>query len=224
MSFSPIINDSNYRNVSTVTTGTGAADLTQSFMTLLVAQMKNQDPTNPMDNNQLTSQLAQFNTAAGVEKMNSTLEKVGGMVNSMQQMNASQWIGRNVLIEGDSFITGGQGGNKDVFFNLDSDASNVMVTLTDQAGNAYTTDIKNANAGINTFTLDDLSKLKPFAPADFSGVFKVAFSATNDDGSVPGIISLKKAKVDSVAFTNGSANLQLGINGSVPVSKVYSIQ
>lgn len=54
-------------NTSTYGTGSSAADLSEQFMKLLVAQMQNQDPTNPMDNNQLTSQLAQFNTAAGVE-------------------------------------------------------------------------------------------------------------------------------------------------------------
>ena len=58
-------------------TGNSAADLSEQFMQLLVAQMQNQDPTNPMDNNQLTSQLAQFNTAAGVEKLNSNVQ-LGG--------------------------------------------------------------------------------------------------------------------------------------------------
>lgn len=225
MAVSPVMNNTNPTTSSSTSPGSSAADLTQSFMTLLVAQMKNQDPTNPMDNNQLTSQLAQFNTAAGVEKLNSTLEGVGLMVNSMQQMNASQWIGRNVFIEGNSVISGAQNGNKDFAFNLDSDASNVTVTLTDQSGNAYTAGIKNAKAGANKYTLDDLVNFKPSEPlVDASSVFKVALSAANEDGSAPKITSLKKGKVDSVSFTNGSANLQLGLNGSVPIGKVYLIE
>ncbi len=48
-------------------TGSNAADLQSSFLTLLVAQLKNQDPTNPMENNELTSQLAQISTVSGIE-------------------------------------------------------------------------------------------------------------------------------------------------------------
>lgn len=69
--------------------GNSAADLTDSFMKLLVAQMQNQDPTNPMDNNQLTAQLAQFNTAAGVEKLNSTVTGVQAMMAQLGSMSAS---------------------------------------------------------------------------------------------------------------------------------------
>lgn len=48
-------------------TGSNAADLQSSFLTLLVAQLKNQDPTNPMENNELTSQLAQISTVSGMK-------------------------------------------------------------------------------------------------------------------------------------------------------------
>ncbi len=53
-------------------------DLSNSFLTLLVAQLKNQDPTNPMQNNELTSQLAQINTVQGIEKLNTTLGRSPG--------------------------------------------------------------------------------------------------------------------------------------------------
>lgn len=57
-------------------TGSNAADLQSSFLTLLVAQLKNQDPTNPMENNELTSQLAQISTVSGIEKLNTTLGSI----------------------------------------------------------------------------------------------------------------------------------------------------
>jgi Flagellar hook capping protein len=62
-----VIPQVNNNNGSGDGSGSSAGDLSASFLKLLVAQMQNQDPTNPMDNNQLTSQLAQFSTAAGVE-------------------------------------------------------------------------------------------------------------------------------------------------------------
>ncbi len=53
--------------------GNTSQDLSNNFLTLLVAQLKNQDPTNPMQNNELTTQLAQINTVSGIEKLNTTL-------------------------------------------------------------------------------------------------------------------------------------------------------
>ena len=59
---------------SVSSTGTNSSsDLQGSFLTLLVAQLKNQDPTNPLQNNELTSQLAQISTLSGIEKLNTTL-------------------------------------------------------------------------------------------------------------------------------------------------------
>ncbi|EOA2962417.1 flagellar hook capping FlgD N-terminal domain-containing protein, partial [Yersinia enterocolitica] len=102
MAVSPVMSSSNTSANESKSGGNSVEDLTDSFMTLLVAQMQNQDPTNPMDNNQLTSQLAQFNTASGVQQLNTTLNAVGSLVTSMQQMNAADWVGRRVWIEGDS--------------------------------------------------------------------------------------------------------------------------
>ena len=55
------------------TSGTSATDLQNTFLSLLVAQLKNQDPTNPMDSSQMTSQLAQINTVSGISQLNTTL-------------------------------------------------------------------------------------------------------------------------------------------------------
>lgn len=62
--------------LSSSSTGTGnsSQDLQNQFLTMLVTQLQNQDPTNPMDNSQLTTQLAQINTLSGIEKLNTTLD------------------------------------------------------------------------------------------------------------------------------------------------------
>ena len=59
----------NKTNSSNGLTSQNSQDLSNSFLTLLVAQLKNQDPTNPLQNNELTSQLAQINTVSGIEKL-----------------------------------------------------------------------------------------------------------------------------------------------------------
>lgn len=204
-------------------TGSSIDDISNSFMQLLVAQMQNQDPTNPMDNNQLTSQLAQFNTAAGVRDLNSELDQVGGLIYNMQQMNAAQWVGRKVYIEGDNFVSTTQDGNKDFSFAVDSDTDKVTVTLTDDAGNAYTADLKDLKSGVNSFSLDDLQDFKPSAPPADSN-FKVTYSAANDDGSVPKIVSLKKSTVDGVSFSAQGAVLRLGKDGTTTLGDVYLIE
>ncbi|MGD8204169.1 flagellar hook assembly protein FlgD [Pantoea sp. FN0305] len=202
--------------------GSSIEDITNNFMNLLVAQMQNQDPTNPMDNNQLTSLMAQFNTAAGVQQLNSTLGNVGTLVNSMQQMNAAQWVGRGIYVEGDSSVAS----KDDTFaFSVNNDVDKVSVVLTDQSGNVYTADLKDVEAGVHKFTLEDLSGFQPSEPGfDGKEIYKVSYTAANQDGSTPKIISLKHAKVESVSFTLSGAVLQLGLGGSATLGEVYLIE
>lgn len=210
---------------SSATSGTTAEDLMNNFMTLLVAQMQNQDPTNPMDNNQLTTQLAQFNTASGVQQLNSTLNNVGTLVTSMQQMNAAEWVGRSVLVEGKPVVDNSDstGANKSFAFALpDHDADTVEVTLTDKAGNAYRATLPNVKAGTHRYTLDDLTNFKPSAPPT-DATYTVSFSASNNSGDAPAIVALKKSKVESVSFSQTGALLQLGVDGTATLNKVYEI-
>lgn len=210
---------------TTGTSGTSAEELMNNFMTLLVAQMQNQDPTNPMDNNQLTTQLAQFNTASGVQQLNSTLNNVGTLVTSMQQMNAADWVGRTVMIEGDPSVSTADDGNKAFAFSVNSNVDKVTVTLTDSAGNAYTASLDNVKAGVNTYSMSDLSNFQPADPRDLeNSQFTVTFSAANNDGTVPEITALKSAKVEGVSFTQSGAELQLGVNGTASLGEIYMIE
>jgi flagellar basal-body rod modification protein FlgD len=70
------------------------------FLTLLVTQMKNQDPLNPMDNAQVTSQLAQLSTVNGIDKLNTTLTALQGNYQSSQSLQAASLIGHGVLTPG----------------------------------------------------------------------------------------------------------------------------
>ncbi|CAD5358481.1 Flagellar basal-body rod modification protein FlgD [Enterobacter cancerogenus] len=225
MAVSPVTNTGSAAARSGNPMGDSVEDLMNNFMTLLVAQMQNQDPTNPMDNNQLTSQLTQFQTAAGVMQLNSTVNAVGMLVTSMQQMNATQWVGRNVLIEGDTTISNTEDGNQSGAFSVNSDTDIVKVVLTDAEGNAYTGELKNVKAGVHQFTMDDLTNFQPTDPREIEdGVFTVSYSATNADSSTPEIVSLKKALVESVSFTPTGAVLQLGLDGTAMLGEVYLVE
>lgn len=112
----------------------GSANETQErFMKLLVTQMKNQDPLNPMDNAQVTSQLAQLSTVTGIEKMNSTLESFMANLQSSQSLQMSNLIGRDVLVEGSDIIFDGTGGYFGV--ELPTSTDDLTISINDNAGN-----------------------------------------------------------------------------------------
>ncbi|WP_421510647.1 flagellar hook assembly protein FlgD [Enterobacter sp. JS8-1] len=218
-------------------TGSSAADLSNQFMTLLVAQMKNQDPTNPMDNNQLTSQLAQFNMAAGVEKLNTSVAGVQAMMVQLGSMSASSWVGRSVLIEGEakvSFREPGMGihqegvvqpSNSDDFhFAMVGDAETVTVTLTDSEGKAYTAELKNVKSGMNTYNLDDLENFKPDPGPPRDREYTITFDASNPEGEKPEIIGLVQDQVQGVTMDPSGPILHLLKNDPIGMNKVFVIQ
>src|SRR5512139_3712212 len=78
------------------------AETKDRFLSLLVAQMKNQDPLNPLDNAQVTSQMAQLSTVQGIEDMNSKLAALASSLGTNQMAQAANLIGRGVLVPGNS--------------------------------------------------------------------------------------------------------------------------
>ncbi len=113
---------------ATSVNGTVDAD-TNKFMTLLVTQLKNQDPMNPLDNAQLTSQLAQLSTVTGVNKLNTTLESLKASYQSSEALQATNLIGHGVLVEG-NFVNL-QSGKGIMGVNLASAADSVKLIVTD---------------------------------------------------------------------------------------------
>jgi flagellar basal-body rod modification protein FlgD len=77
------------------------ADSADRFLKLLVAQMQNQDPLNPMDNAQVTSQMAQINTVNGIDKLNKTVQGLNLQFVQMQALQGAALVGRDVTVQGD---------------------------------------------------------------------------------------------------------------------------
>jgi flagellar basal-body rod modification protein FlgD len=102
------------------------------FMTLLVTQMKNQDPLNPLDNAQVTSQLAQLSTVTGIDKLNTTLASLKTDFQANQSLQAANMIGHGVLVPGTSMqLTEGK-----AWFGLDitEPADKVQINIKDATG------------------------------------------------------------------------------------------
>ncbi|MCL4744218.1 MAG: hypothetical protein KJZ83_02270 [Burkholderiaceae bacterium] len=92
---------------ATAASGSGkapsAGETEDRFLKLLVAQMRNQDPLNPLDNAQVTTQLAQISTVQGIEELNRTVAKLAGGSGINSPIDAIAMIGREVLSEGGRF-------------------------------------------------------------------------------------------------------------------------
>jgi flagellar basal-body rod modification protein FlgD len=233
MTVSSVNNNTN--NDSASGNGNSAADLSDSFMKLLVTQMQNQDPTNPMDNNQLTAQLAQFNMAAGVEKLNTSVAGVQAMMAQLGSMSASSWVGRSVLIEGDPKVSFGgnmgiqqegveQPASDDFSFVLYSDAETVTVTLTDDEGNAYTAELKDVKSGMKTYNLDDLENFKPEPGPPQDREYTLTFTASNPEGETPEVSGLIQEQVQGVTMDPSGPILHLLNHDPIGMNKVFVIQ
>src|SRR3989338_8942632 len=119
-------------NSGAAATASTAADTQDRFLKLLVTQMKNQDPLNPMDNAQVTSQMAQLSTVTGIDKLNVTLQALSDSMVPNQTLQAATMIGHGVLVDGkdvDLSDGAGYGG-----IDLAQSADKVEIAIYDQAG------------------------------------------------------------------------------------------
>jgi flagellar basal-body rod modification protein FlgD len=85
---------------SAATVASQTSAIQDRFLKLLVTQMKNQDPLNPMDNAQVTSQMAQLSTVSGIDKLNATVQALSDSMAAAQSLQAASMIGHAALVPG----------------------------------------------------------------------------------------------------------------------------
>ena len=184
------------------------ADSEQRFLKLLVTQLNNQDPLNPLDNAQLTSQLAQMSTVSGIEKLNSAFQSLLAQSGSSQVLQSASLIGRTVLVPG-SELTPKSGADVPFALEVPQSADSVKVTITNAAGDTVRSfDLGALPQGVKTLSWDGLSDTG--APVA-SGMYMVNGVARSGDANVP-VTALVYASVASVSqgTTGVSLNLESG--------------
>ncbi|EGT5701173.1 flagellar hook assembly protein FlgD [Cronobacter sakazakii] len=200
-------------------TGSNALDLQSSFLTLLVAQLKNQDPTNPMQNNELTTQLAQISTVSGIEKLNTTLGSISGQIDNSQSLAASALIGHGVMIPGSTILTGKET-TTPFGVELQQAADKVTATVTDKSGKVVRTiEIGALSAGVHTFSWDGTMSDGTKAP---DGSYNVSIAASNG-GTQLVAQPLNFALVNGITRSNGASLLDLGTYGTTTLDQVRQI-
>ncbi len=200
-----------------------AEKLRSNFMTLLIAQLKNQDPLKPMENAELTSQLAQINTVSGIDSLNTTLQNINSQIEAGQNLQATALIGKGVMVPGDRILVGEDSVTTPFGLELDSPAAEVTVSIVDGAGQLMRSfDIGAMDTGAETFVWDGLMDDGQAAPG---GAYKVVVQALSEKGSPVIARSLNYAMVTGIS--NGGENgprLDLGgISEQVTIDDIRQI-
>ena len=188
------------------------------FLKLLVTQMKNQDPLNPLDNAQVTTQLAQINTVSGIEKLNTTVQGLSTSLLANQSVQSAAMIGRQVYATG-SYINLADGKATGAV-NLTQPADRVYVSIADQAGTIVRRiELGSAGTGVSGFEWDGKTDAGTTAPAG-QYVFQVV--AARGNASIPAE-PVMLGKVDGVSLTTGGMKLNLNGGGSIGMTDVKQI-
>jgi flagellar basal-body rod modification protein FlgD len=199
---------------SGTTAATSMNDQQDRFLKLLVAQLNNQDPMNPVDNAQMTSQMAQMSTVTGIEQVNATLKSMSDQFNAMQVLQGSNMVGHNVLI--DSNVLTPVNGVAVGAIDLASKADTVKVQVMSPGGQVIDTlDAGASEAGRLYFNWDASSYNGTGNPT-----FKIQATLGGKDVTAT---ALAQDKVVSVGMDNGSMNVQLQSRAAVPYGSVKAI-
>ncbi len=195
---------------SSSSSSTATAD---TFLKLLVAQMKNQDPLNPMDNAQVTSQMAQISTVTGINQLNTTVQGLSSQFMQLQAVQGASLVGRDVIVAGnklsiDEAAAVGQGG-----FELTGAADAVKVEVLSPSGAVMQTlNLGAEGAGVHSFDWPS------GAATSGSGLtFRVSATA---GGVATTATPLMRDRVDAVSTSGTTFNLELENSGTVPYSSV----
>jgi flagellar basal-body rod modification protein FlgD len=188
------------------------------FLKLLVTQMQNQDPLNPMDNAQVTSQIAQINTVTGIDKLNTSVTSLGDRLVGAQSMQASAMIGRHVQIAGKTIEYDGTA--VPLTFDLDARAVSVTVSVLDKGGQTlFTKELSNTEAGHIDLpwdgSLDNGGKAGP-------GNYVLKVEALDAKQAAVKATTYSYARVDSVSLDNG-VTVNTKALGAIAVDDVKAI-
>lgn len=191
-----------------------------AFMQLFVAQLKNQDPLNPMSNKDSTAQMAQFAQLEQMTNMNTLLQGIAKKLSVDQTLKAAALIGKSVLADGNALSKDGSNVSS-ATLNIPSGATKVKVNIHDEQGNVIrTVDLKDVKAGKTTFTWDG-KKADGSTASD--GNYKMSVVAENDDGKKMFVRTQVEGKVEGVEVENGQQVLVLSGNRKVLLKNVWKI-
>jgi flagellar basal-body rod modification protein FlgD len=186
----------------------------EDFLKMLIAQLKNQDPLNPVDGKDFAAQLAQFSSLEQLQNMSTQLGSLGTSISSMSNSQLVNLIGNEVSANGNT--TEVQGSTNTLYYNLPSDVKQGVVKIYDAQGALVRTlSLGSQKAGINSLTWSCLN-----VPA---GTYTFGVSATDASGKDVSPTTMVTGKVTSTTFKNGVPYLT--VNGQdIAFSDIISVR
>lgn len=192
----------------------------QDFLTLLTTQLQNQDPLNPMDSTQFTSQLVQF---TGVEQgivQNQNLQQLIALQSNTQLANDVGYLGTQVNDSGNKVVLSGSTGtiNYDV---TDPTTAKVVITITDSNGNVVNS-MTNSSPSVGAQKVQwDGTNASGTVVAD--GTYNVSVQGFNAQGNPVSVTTGSSGTVTNVSMVNGQVVLTLQSGQQIPVSDVTQV-
>lgn len=215
-------------SATSATSGTSAAATTKTdstneataaqdrFLKLLVAQLNNQDPMNPLDNAQMTSQIAQINTVTGIQQLNETVKNLASQFAAQQLMQGSAMVGRQVLVEGNTLARDSENGKATGAFDLAGSAASVTVQVLNAAGKEVgTVEMGSLAAGRYNFSWD-ASKYEG------DGALRFKVLANNGQTAVAST-ALTIDSITAISMDNGTLQMQLSRGGMTTQAGIKAI-
>ncbi|MER2541649.1 MAG: flagellar hook assembly protein FlgD [Azonexus sp.] len=193
-------------------------DQQNKFLTLLMTQIKNQDPLNPMDNAAVTTQLAQLNTVSGIEKLNATMTQLLDGYNETQAIQSTGMIGKNVMVAGNNLPLNKSEAVGGVL--LEAAADKVTLNIKDSTGKIVQTEEMGARAAGNFYFGWDGKDASGATLADGKYTFTVDASM---GGKTITASALQVGTVSAVVRTKTGFVLDLGALGDVAFKDVQQI-
>lgn len=212
-----VLLDSANGTASTKATST-TGEAQDRFLKLLTAQLKNQDPLNPMDNAQMTSQLAQISTVDGIEKLNAIMQKLLSSSVDAEALQAAALVGHQVMVVGNGLQLADAGAAGGV--ELGAGADQVTVTIKDANGIVMNTvNLGKLDAGVHNFAWDGKNDAGVKA---VNGAYSISVTATQGANKLAAT-ALQLASVQNINRGSQGVSLNLGALGLVTLNDIKQI-
>jgi flagellar basal-body rod modification protein FlgD len=194
------------------------------FLSLMIAQLKNQDPMKPLDPSQYVGQLAQFSSVAGLKEINTAISTLTASLRGNQVLDGAAMIGRTIVAEGSTVYLPAPSDERVGIagaMEVPTGTTSMQLVVKDSSGATIRTEALNPAAGMRGFTWDGATDAGTAAPA---GAYKVEIIA-NVAGQNESLRTSIAATVSSVALdpTTGALLLDTDVLGEISMSDVERV-
>jgi flagellar basal-body rod modification protein FlgD len=205
-------------DASSLTNGSSLAETFDTFLTLLTTQLQYQDPLDPMDTNEFTSQLVEFTSVEQAISTNQKLDELLALQNGMQLNDAVNYIGKTVGADGIILML--QGGEANITYDLGANAADANILVIDEQGNTVRTLEGDTSVGHHEIVWDGLDDDGEPLEDGLYGFLVTAIDS--DDNPVP-LVQGTEGQVTGVKLVDGEVILEID-ELEVALSDVLTIE